>query len=94
MSIIWVSRDTGIYYYPPRGDANRTYSTIATQYFSLHVWLCCVEPICPCYTNRFSLHVHVSLGIAVGSIIAITLKIALVGGLMTVVCSVMRSQVQ
>ena len=21
-----------------------------------------VEPICTCYTNRFSLHVHVSLG--------------------------------
>ena len=49
-----------------------------------------VEPICTCFTNRFSQHVHVSLGIAVGSIVAITLKIALqstyiVGGLMTLV---------
>ena len=33
VSIIRVSRDTGVYYYPPRGDANRTYSTIATQYY-------------------------------------------------------------
>ena len=24
---MWVSRDTGVYYYPPRGDA---YSTMAT----------------------------------------------------------------
>ena len=89
--------------YPPRGDANFTYSTIAAQYFSLHVWLYAaehcmssivattlkllytggliteyvmigsqvqwlpvlyVEPICTisCYTNRFSLHVHVLLG--------------------------------
>ena len=32
-----------------------------------------VGPICTCYTNRFSLHVHVSLG----SIVAITLKIVL-----------------
>ena len=73
VSIIRVSRDTGVYYYPPRGDANRTYSTIATCMAVLYV-----EPICTFYTNRFSLHVHVSLGIAVGSIVAITLKIALV----------------
>ena len=40
VSIIRVSRDTGVCYYPPRGDANRTYySSIATQYFSVSVWL-------------------------------------------------------
>ena len=36
----WAERQVYITSYSPRGDANRTYSTIAIQYFSLHVWLC------------------------------------------------------
>ena len=37
----WAERQVYITSYSPRGDANRTYSTIAIHwYFSLHVWLC------------------------------------------------------
>ena len=34
VSIIRVSRDTGVYYYPPWGDANSAYNTVATRYLS------------------------------------------------------------
>ena len=48
VSIIRVSRDTGVYYYPPWGDANPAYNTVATHVISLHACTAIAIAICSC----------------------------------------------
>ena len=56
VSFIRVSRDTSVY---TRGDANHTYNTIATHYFSPHV----------------AMAMQLKLNYCVSSIVATTIKI-------------------